>query len=426
MRIAFFAIFAMLCASSAMAQEDLTFDTLDECFVALKAGKYYVPANLSGAWRLPVNGKTRVLYPLQADACAHMAVDGGKMKFVPQAKDTATRAMVEKGKLVIYARDDCGNKVDKIFYLTPPPPQPIIVKGEKGEAGPAGPTGPQGPTGKDGERGLIGPQGPDGPGGPGLAGGAATGGEDRYVGWTSEEFRSPPADRPVIIRKGVTETKWNPAFVAELHQTFVMWSKGETFAGPYIGASLVSSKMDSPSFRFDHMLDLTVGGTVGRKVGTLGSVHAVVGFGWEFRPSGFGKPKDGRAIPIIAGLANLNWEERKTPGSLNVQVGNIDPYNRNNFIAEIRMDQGYEVWSPGGFSFGPAGWVFTSMDAETLPGNNHHEIGGGLKIDKVDVHKDFTSKFQGRFGYETSGEHNRGDRESYSGLGGGVRLYIDW
>jgi hypothetical protein len=87
-------------------------------------------------------------------------------RWVVQAQDTVLRAQKEKGVLVVYARDDCGNDVDKISYA------PAVVA--TGIQGPQGPKGEQGPPGRDGTPGQPGAKGDKGdqgqPGPPGRDG----------------------------------------------------------------------------------------------------------------------------------------------------------------------------------------------------------------------------------------------------------------
>lgn len=122
------------------------------CIAALQSGEYriYVPEDLRGTWRMPLDDKVYFRVVLSRDACVHMKIETGQKEFVAQKTDTVFRAIRVKGIAVAYARDDCGNETDKIVF----PPLKLTVgpmgpEGPQGIQGPAGPQGPKGDNGKD-------------------------------------------------------------------------------------------------------------------------------------------------------------------------------------------------------------------------------------------------------------------------------------
>lgn len=125
------------------------------CITALNSGEYriYVPEDLRGTWRMPLDDKVHFRVVLSRDACVHMKIETGKMEFVPQKADTVFRATRVKGIAVIYARDDCGNEADKIVY--PPLKFTVGPMGPMGPQGLQGPMGPQGPKGDNGKDAVV-------------------------------------------------------------------------------------------------------------------------------------------------------------------------------------------------------------------------------------------------------------------------------
>lgn len=123
-----------------------------ECLAALDSGSYkiYQPTNLKGKWRNPLDNVAHFRVWTPRVGCALMKIEDGQFHFVPQAENTVFRATREKGLVMIYARDDCGNETKKIVY----PKLKLAV-------GPPGPAGPQGPKGDKGDPGPPGPPGKD-------------------------------------------------------------------------------------------------------------------------------------------------------------------------------------------------------------------------------------------------------------------------
>lgn len=108
------------------------FETKEGCWAAVNAGegayKIYVPKDLRGSKKDPVDGVTSIAAPLETVsgvACVEMKTQRGR-KFVPQAEGTEFRFRIKADKSledVPYARHDCGNKVYSISYPTPKLPE---------------------------------------------------------------------------------------------------------------------------------------------------------------------------------------------------------------------------------------------------------------------------------------------------------------
>ena len=96
------------------------FSDKETCLVALGAGNfsYYEPKFNGLKGKNPVDGKTKVVAPLESDACVKMLTVSGK-RWVPQKKGTEFRFKSSEGHLasVPYARDSCGNPVEEIAYF---------------------------------------------------------------------------------------------------------------------------------------------------------------------------------------------------------------------------------------------------------------------------------------------------------------------
>lgn len=107
------------------------FETREACHSAVLSGegayRIYVPKDLSGAGKNPVDGITKVMAPLETVigvACVEMNTQWGR-KFVPQSEGTEFRFKVNAdGSRTPYARHDCGNKVYSISHPTPKQSEP--------------------------------------------------------------------------------------------------------------------------------------------------------------------------------------------------------------------------------------------------------------------------------------------------------------
>ena len=118
------------------------FPSEKECINALSStGNYiiYQPKYFDHKADKSVDGVGRVNMPLPKTACVHMWTRN-KWQWVVQSAGTAMRAEKKKdGTLLIYARDDCGNKIKAIAYPpdSPKPTAEVRVPPKKEEP-PAG------------------------------------------------------------------------------------------------------------------------------------------------------------------------------------------------------------------------------------------------------------------------------------------------
>ncbi len=117
-KICFFVV-VMAVSVSAMADGDM-FDSEEECVKTLLSDdfSFYEPKYFGLKNKNPVNGTTKVVAPLEQDACVYMLTVSGK-KWVPQSDGTEFRFEKDANgnlKTVPYARNDCGNPVYGISY----------------------------------------------------------------------------------------------------------------------------------------------------------------------------------------------------------------------------------------------------------------------------------------------------------------------
>lgn len=68
------------------------------------------------------------------------------------------------------------------------------------------------------------------------------------------------------------------------------------------------------------------------------------------------------------------------PGTFQWTVGNISPFEKNNLIGVVRLDQGVTLVKAKGISLIPTGAVQAGFDSERKPWNNRSMYAGGLKI----------------------------------------------
>lgn len=136
-------LFTILAGVANAGVAPAAFETREACHSAVLSGegayRIYVPKDLSGAKKDPVDGVTKVVAPLETAigvACVEMNTQWGR-KFVPQAEGTELRFKVNAdGSRTPYARHDCGNKIYSTSYPTPKqaekkaeaeaPPSPIL------------------------------------------------------------------------------------------------------------------------------------------------------------------------------------------------------------------------------------------------------------------------------------------------------------
>lgn len=100
------------------------FLTQKACDAALLSGNFtpYEAKFLGLAGEKPVNGTTRVLVPLETDACVNMLTTAGR-KWVVQLTGTEFRAYRdEDNNLTFYSLNICGNPVYGVSYPKPVPP----------------------------------------------------------------------------------------------------------------------------------------------------------------------------------------------------------------------------------------------------------------------------------------------------------------
>lgn len=108
-----------------------TFDKKTQCLLALTTGeyRYYVP-KAKYLKKLPLaDGEGRQVLPIEKDACVHMFTIHG-WQWVAQRDGDRFRFEVKDGTLKIYARDDCGNPVKGIAYLSTPTKEEMVVEKE--------------------------------------------------------------------------------------------------------------------------------------------------------------------------------------------------------------------------------------------------------------------------------------------------------
>ncbi|MFA6077987.1 MAG: hypothetical protein WC724_03135 [Candidatus Paceibacterota bacterium] len=108
-----------------------TFDKKNQCMSALTTGeyRYYVP-KAKYLKKLPLaDGEGRQVLPIEKDACVHMFTIHG-WQWVAQRDGDKFRFEVKDGTLKIYARDDCGNPVKEIVYLSTPTKEERVVEKE--------------------------------------------------------------------------------------------------------------------------------------------------------------------------------------------------------------------------------------------------------------------------------------------------------
>jgi hypothetical protein len=95
------------------------FPSKDQCATALLSGRYevYEPKFFGLKETNPVDGKTKVLAPIESKACVKMLTAGGE-QWVIQVEGTVFRWKANPdGSLgTPYARDDCGNPISEIYY----------------------------------------------------------------------------------------------------------------------------------------------------------------------------------------------------------------------------------------------------------------------------------------------------------------------
>ena len=131
------------------AQGPNMFNSREEAEKAFSEGKfeYYVPKYFSNHGVNPVDWKQTFGIALTKPAIVEIeTIDG--IKFVIQPIGIILRWKKLNEKMVPYARDDCGNKIYSIYYLSPIPLRlvsqvsgPPGAKGDKGDKGDLGPQG---------------------------------------------------------------------------------------------------------------------------------------------------------------------------------------------------------------------------------------------------------------------------------------------
>jgi hypothetical protein len=121
----FFVLFMLFFATISVAAQQNIFPSRDECATALLSDNYttYEPKYFGLKDKDPVDGKSKILAPLESKACVHMLTTGGK-QWVVQVEGTEMRWNANKdGSLGSpYARNDCGNPIYGIYYPVKPEP----------------------------------------------------------------------------------------------------------------------------------------------------------------------------------------------------------------------------------------------------------------------------------------------------------------
>jgi hypothetical protein len=226
---------------------------------------------------------------------------------------------------------------------------------------------------------------------------------------TPKAFVPPPAKpvaevKPPVIPippqpKLVVGSLWNTAgqnpieprdFVDMFHVdtgVVIITLPGKIQVEPYIGFNTVK---DTKGYSWNNRVE----GEAGIKFVRPFS-HGVVEFGGAYaaeRRFGTGSPSQTKTGVI--GFTNgwFGWQQptrhaakRKIltgalPGTFQWRIGNISPFERNNLIGWMRMDQGFTLAKVKGVSLIPTTTFIETFDTDGNPWNRRYSYGGGLKV----------------------------------------------
>ncbi len=270
-----------------------------------------------------------------------------------------------------------------------PASEPVTV------VGPVGPQGPQGPAGPAGPPGPTGPSGPQGPAGPvGPQGQVAAPPQSPAPPAKTEVLRDLAPLSSLPAPKYAPGSAWNSFgtsplesgnYVNYLHadQGFILGWIGGVKVEPYVA---FNSTHDSKGYMWNNKTEAEVGLKLGKPF-SHGILEVGGAFAVERRQS---SPSETRSGFIGFTDGWFGWDAptsrhsdknlfRSTPGSFQFLAGNVSPFEKNNVIGTVRLEQGITLAKAGRVSFIPEGWGQVGADTQDKPWNNRLVYGGGLK-----------------------------------------------
>ena len=264
--------------------------------------------------------------------------------------------------------------------------------------------GPQGPQGPQGLIGPVGPQGPPGPSGP-------PGTSAPVVTELNQSETQSKIEGVVIPRNPLKEevnkeyiripepplfwpgSLWNSLgttpiekgnFVNYFHvdQGVVLGSFAGLQIQPFVALNVVRDTKDLP-------WNNKILGQAGLKLvkpSNFGMTEVGLAYAVEQRSGGetrdgpmvFADGWYGRSQPANVSTGSKFFSS--LPGNLQFVAGNISPFEKGNWIANVGAEQGVSLTKIGSTSFIPQGTFRISIDTDKNPWNNRYTYGGGLKI----------------------------------------------
>ncbi len=374
--------------------------------------KYVVVAGrVNSLWRVAEHeyGNRAYFWPLIAEANGikePYIIKIGKVLTIPCCLCSLPALPAKVGKSVAKTSEK-KQLVKRVGKKVSPPsaPAPIVV-GLPGPQGPPGPVGPQGLPGPQGPAGIPGTPGPQGPAGP-----QGSTGPTGPQGLVRTGVPLPPPAPPQVVPE---EKK------AEVIETpFVRTAPGSVWNS--FGTSPIEPGNRVDYFHIDQ--GIVVAKVLGMQLEPYVAFNATKdtkGLPWDNKIKGeagvklvktfssgvidFGGAYAGERRSIVQGSPNeiktnfiafsdgwFGWDQvtsqhsnksflRSVPGNFQFLVGNISPFEKNNLIGVVRLEQGFTLAKFKRVSLIPNGWGQIGADTQDNPWNNRLTYGGGLKI----------------------------------------------
>jgi hypothetical protein len=159
---------------------------------------------------------------------------------------------------------------------------------------------------------------------------------------------------------------------------------------PYVGLNLTK---DTKGLPWNNKSQVEAGVKLVRPFAN-GEVTLNGAFAAENRAGGIGIPSQGKTAVIGYTTGWFGWSQPTAqdpkkkfltgdfPRTIQWSVGNISPFEKNNLLAYVRVEQGVTLVKAKGISLMPTGWLQGVTDKDKNPWNNRLTYGLGLGFSK--------------------------------------------
>ena len=244
--------------------------------------------------------------------------------------------------------------------------------GATGPAGPTGPIGPQGPPGKDAEEKSS----------------TAQASRPHFTGFAWDRIETAPEALGQIVNRAH----------ADLHFRVLPFGDNISF-GPFVAIDTIDSKEDTDALSWDH----TAIGQAGLRLAKRFNNEERAFYGYAFfdgafgigaRPSSRGRPKEKENAFLFSATGWMGWNNpvsfansnrplsggRRLMGEVDWRIGTLTPFEENNLMIDVRVDQGYVLKKIGRSYLVPDVLLRIIADSKGNSWNNRLNYSGGLKL----------------------------------------------